>query len=87
MQTLKTENCIICGQKADWWHGYVLGKDKRALGYTPVKIIAGFCDKHQETENETGNYGNYEPDKHGKCMSLFQKVLDSSGRIERFTTS
>lgn len=72
MRTLKTENCIVCGKQAKFWYGYVLAKEKRALGYVPVKVIAGFCDEHKDTESdESGFYGNYNPEIHGKCKDLF----------------
>lgn len=32
MQHLKTEKCVICGNTAKMWHGYVIAKDKMALG-------------------------------------------------------
>jgi hypothetical protein len=43
---LKTENCVICGDKAVLWHGHVVAKEKMALGnYIDKKVIAGFCNK------------------------------------------
>ena len=72
MQTLKTENCVICGEKAEYWHGYVKGKEKMALGnHIEKKIIAGFCRLHAHYESETCSYGFYKPDKMGKCIPLF----------------
>lgn len=67
---LKTVNCVECGKPATIWHGYVIGKEKRALGYVPIKVIAGHCESHKYIESEGGNYGNYEPDLHGKCIQL-----------------
>lgn len=73
MQHLKTENCVICGEKAKYWHGHVTGIDKFALGYGERKVIAGFCEEHKDYENETGIYGDYDSSKMGKCISLFKK--------------
>jgi len=75
MQSLKTENCVICGEKAKYWHGHVKGLFKYALGYSDRKVVAGFCEKHKdyEIEDETGFYGDYDSSKMGKCISLFSK--------------
>ena len=32
MQYLKTSNCVICGCKAEYWHGHVVAKERMALG-------------------------------------------------------
>lgn len=72
MQYLKTENCVICGDKAKYWHGYVMGLDKFALGYGEKEIIAGFCEVHKDCENETEMYGDYDSFKMGKCIPLFK---------------
>lgn len=75
--TLKTTNCIICGKEAKFWHGHVVGREKRALGnYIPVKVIAGFCDEHADNESDDGYgcYGKYDPALHGKCVPfIFDK--------------
>lgn len=75
MQHLKTENCIVCGHKADYWHGHVTGLFKYALGYSEQKVIAGFCEEHKgsETDDDFGNYGDYDSTKMGKCVPLFKK--------------
>lgn len=73
MEHLKTENCVICGEKAKYWHGYVMGLDKFAFGYGKRKVIAGFCEVHKNYENETGIYGDYVSSKMGKCIPLFKK--------------
>lgn len=73
MKHLKTENCVICGEKAKYWHGHVTGLDKFALGYGKRKVIAGFCESHKDCENETGDYGDYDSSKMGKCIPLFKK--------------
>lgn len=76
MQHLKTENCVICGNKAVIWHGHVIAKEKMALGnYIDKKVIAGFCEEHKDynIEDETGLYGNYNSDKMGKCIPLFNR--------------
>lgn len=72
---LKTEKCVICSAKAKYWHGYVLAKERMALGnYIHKKIIAGFCDKHTGRENELACYGDYDYLRMGKCIPLFTKV-------------
>lgn len=74
MKHLKTENCIICGKKATCWHGYVIAKDRMALGnYIDKNIIAGFCDSHNEKylSDDDGNYGNYNSKLMGECVPLF----------------
>lgn len=74
MQHLKTEKCVICGNTAKMWHGYVIAKDKMALGnYIDKKVIAGFCDKHSEIlcSGQDGNYGCYNSELMGKCIPLF----------------
>lgn len=72
MQYLKTENCVICGDKAKYWHGCVMGLDKFALRYEEKEIIAGFCEVHKDCENETEMYGDYDSSKMGKCIPLFK---------------
>ncbi len=75
-QALKTENCIVCGKRATYWHGYVNGCYKAALGnMVDKKIIAGFCNEHifDEISNENGYYGDYNSEKMGKCIPLFDK--------------
>lgn len=74
MGHLKTENCIMCGKKAKNWHGFVLASQKMALGnYVEKKVIAGFCDKHNESlTDDCGCYGNYDPELMGKCVPLFE---------------
>lgn len=73
MQYLKTDNCIVCGVKAKYWHGYVKGLCKYALGYSERKIVAGFCQSHKDCgiEDESGCYEKYDSEKMGKCVSLF----------------
>lgn len=75
MQTLKTENCVVCGSKAKYWHGHVKGLYKYALGYSERKVIAGFCENHKEHEesDENGCYGEYDSRKMGKCVPLFNR--------------
>lgn len=76
MQHLKTEKCIICGNNAKNWHGHVIAKEKMALGnYIDKKIIAGFCDIHNEKylSNDEGCYGNYNSETMGKCIPLFNR--------------
>lgn len=75
MQQLKTENCVICGKKAKYWHGHVKGLYKYALGYFEMKVIAGFCEGHKEywSDNDCGCYGRYDASKMGKCVPLFGK--------------
>lgn len=76
MRHLKTKNCIICGSLAKNWHGHVIAKEKMALGnYADKKIIAGFCDQHNEKflSNDNGCYGNYDSDLMGDCIPLFDK--------------
>lgn len=69
----KTENCVICGKKAILWHGSVRGSYKAALGnYVEQRVIAGFCQEHANIEDETGQYGDYNSEKMGKCLPLFQ---------------
>lgn len=72
MQHLKTEKCVICGNKAKYWHGNVIGLDKFALGYRERKVIAGFCEVHRDYENDTVVYGDYNSSKMGKCIPLFK---------------
>ena len=74
MQHLKTEQCVICGNKAVIWYGHVIAKEKMALGnYIDKKVVSGFCEKHKdyEIEDETGFYGNYDSTKMGKCIPVF----------------
>lgn len=75
MQYLKTEKCIMCGKPATVWHGYVIAKDKMALGnYVDRKVVAGFCDKHSQIlcSCVNGNYGYYSLRTMGKCIPLFE---------------
>lgn len=76
MRPIKTENCVICGKPAKYWHGYVvsfqlIGHD----GYISEKIIAGFCDKHVENESEDGDgfYGAYDNGMMGRVILLFER--------------
>ena len=73
MRYLKTENCVDCGAKAVAWHGYVLAKEKMALGnYIDVKVISGYCEKHsQSTEEDTVQGKPYSRKLMGKCIPLF----------------
>ncbi len=75
MQHLKTEKCVVCGKRAEYWHGHVKGLFKYALGYSDRKVVAGFCKEHKDyrIEDETGLYGNYDSTKMGKCIPLFSK--------------
>lgn len=51
MQYLKTSNCVICGCKAEYWHGHVVAKERMALGnLIDKKIGAGFV-KHIWIQN------------------------------------
>lgn len=69
----KTENCVICGKKAILWHGSVRGSYKAAFGNLVEKrVIAGFCDEHNDFNSKTGSYGDYDSAKMGKCLPLFQ---------------
>ena len=69
----KTEKCVICGKKAVLWHGSVRGSYKAALGnFVEKRVIAGFCDEHNDINSETGSYGDYDNEKMGKCLPLFQ---------------
>lgn len=71
MRTLKTSNCVICGDKAVGWSGHVLAREKRALGnYVAVKIIAGKCSKHAEV-SVLGK--PYEPSLMGACVPMILK--------------
>lgn len=75
-ELLKTNNCIICGNKATIWQGHVLARQKMALGnYIVTKVLAGFCPtchelalKEQEgyKSDENGCYGKYDPEIAGK---------------------
>lgn len=69
MKMKKTENCIICGKPAIWWHGYIIKKEKFALGYSDVKIISGFCADHGEDLSNNGK--EYNEEIMGKCIPLF----------------
>ncbi len=74
MRYLKTEKCIICGKKATNWHGYVVAKERMALGnYIDKNVIAGFCDAHNEKylSRDDGYYGNYDSKLMGECVPLF----------------
>ena len=73
-RALKTQKCVICGKSAELWHGYVVAKEKMALGnYIDKKIIAGFCKEHGEIEVDTLQccYGEYNNRTMGKCIALF----------------
>ena len=74
MRHLKTENCIVCGKKANNWHGFVQASQKMALGNcVEKKVIAGFCNKHNETPtDDCGCYGDYNSELMGKCIPLFK---------------
>lgn len=70
---LKTENCIVCGNKATVWHGHVRAKQKMAIGnYIEKKVVAGFCEKHAEslTSDASGCYGQYNYSIMGECIPL-----------------
>lgn len=74
MQYLKTSNCVICGCKAEYWHGHVVAKERMALGnLIDKKIGAGFCEAHLDIKcnNALGNYGEYSTELMGKCIPLF----------------
>lgn len=75
MKKLKTENCVICGKKAVGWHGYVVAKEKMALGnYIDTKVISGYCEQHlQESINNEDlvNGETYNSELMGKCVPLF----------------
>ena len=76
MKILKTENCVVCGNKAIAWHGYVVAKEKRALGnYIVVKVISGYCKEHEEhlrnTEEDIVQGKPYNSKLMGKCIPLF----------------
>lgn len=69
---LKTEKCVICGEKAECWHGFVKAKERMALGnYIEKHVIAGFCQTHENCDSKTGDYGDYDNSKMGKCIQLF----------------
>ena len=69
---LKTEKCVICGEKAGCWHGFVKAKERMALGnYIEKRVIAGFCKTHENCDSKTGDYGDYDNSKMGKCIPLF----------------
>ena len=43
MRYLKTKRCVVCGKTAEMWHGYVIAKDKMALGnYVDKKSLQAF---------------------------------------------
>lgn len=74
MRYLKTKRCIVCGKSAGMWHGYVIAKDKMALGnYVDKKVVAGFCDEHAESSivDSSGYYGCYDSKLMGECIPLF----------------
>lgn len=76
MKILKTENCVVCGNKAIAWHGYVIAKDKMALGnYIDVKVISGYCKEHEEhlrsTKEEIVQGKSYNSKLMEKCIPLF----------------
>ena len=69
MKHLRTSKCVVCGEKARGASGYVLAREKGALGnYYSVKVGAGKCKKHVEV-NVQGI--SYDPDKMGECVPLF----------------
>lgn len=81
MRNPKTENCIICGKKASIWRGHVLARERMALGnYVVQNVAAGFCEKHVNTcrSDESGCFGNYDPDLMGKCVPMFQQAGTST---------
>lgn len=73
MRMLKTESCIICGKKAVAWHGYVVAKDRMALGnYIDVKVISGYCEEHsRDTSGDVVQGKPYSYKLMGKCIPLF----------------
>ena len=68
---LKTNNCVFCGKKAVVWSGSVVGRQKRALGYVPIEVIAGKCEEHRN--NSVPYNTKYEPNIAGACSPLFGK--------------
>lgn len=75
MRHLKTENCVVCEEKAICWHGHVIAKERMALGnLVDKKVVAGFCENHAESfeySKEDGNYGDYNKSTMGNCIPLF----------------
>lgn len=68
---MRTENCVICGRPAKYWHGHVVSFQLMEHdGYISEKIMAGFCDKHNRTkpEREDGFYGAYDNGMMGKVI-------------------
>ncbi len=77
MKHLKTEKCVLCGNKAIIWHGHVIAKERMALGnFIDKKVIAGFCKEHGEKEMDTRrcNYGEYNSEIMGNCLPLFENI-------------
>jgi len=62
----KTVNCVICGKPADGWAGSVLAREKCALCFAPVKVMAGRCREH--VEKKIPRDVKYEPNLMGKCV-------------------
>ncbi len=75
MKHLKTEKCIICGKKAAGWYGYVIAKQKMALGnYIDIKVISGYCEEHLQENMNNENIVNgklYNSKLMGRCIPLF----------------
>lgn len=75
---LKTENCVICGDKAVLWTGCITGYSKRVGGYLPVKIAAGVCSVHAPQLDSTElNTIVYDCNTHGNLSGLFQKTKEN----------
>lgn len=73
-----TSKCIVCGKEATTHHGHVIGRQKMALGnYIETKILAGFCDEHNESleSDKNGCFGTYDNLKHG--LMNFRIGIDS----------
>ncbi|EGT5649373.1 hypothetical protein [Clostridium botulinum] len=74
-----TSNCIVCGKPAVHHHGYVIAKEKMALGnLIDVKVTAGFCDDCNNTiqSDVNGCYGKYDSEKHGFIENIFKFYRD-----------
>lgn len=65
MQTMKTSNCVICGDKAIGWGGHVVAANPTLFGVNTMKIIAGKCDRHKDV-SVVGK--PYNPEVMGKCV-------------------
>lgn len=77
---LKTENCVICGDKAVLWTGgiSIIGYSKRVCGWVPVKIAAGVCSVHAPQLDSTElNTIVYDCNTHGNLSGLFQKTKEN----------